>query len=278
MASESKISWTGPTLNPGIYGCERISPACRNCYAMRMAYRQVKMGNYPPEITRLGERGVEWTGKVVVNEARIKPAFKALPKRKPTRVFVTSMADLFHRDVPFGFIDKVMGEIRARPHLTFQVLTKRPGQALSWSQSAAWRLLPGNVWMGATVEDQRRAEERIPLLLQIPARVRFLSCEPLLSQLNLSAWLSDAGLFGEESPIHWVICGGESGGRARQTFSGWVYDLKRQCEIARVAFFMKQLGSVWAKAWDCKDSKGGDITEFPADLQVRQFPEVTHGS
>ena len=180
----TNIEWTDHTLNPGIYGCQEVSPACANCYAAAMARRLAGMGQGAYEgVARQGG----WTGEVRVDFDRIKPAFDALPKRKPARVFVTSMSDLFHPDVPASFIDRVFREMEARPHLTFQVLTKRPEHMVSWWRwtdgDFAW---PTNVWAGTTVEDQRRADERIPELLEVPAAVRFLSCETLLGRIDIS--------------------------------------------------------------------------------------------
>jgi protein gp37 len=155
---------------------------------MRMAHRQVAMGNYPEGITKVTRAGVVWTGLVETDESKISPAFRKLPKTKPARVFVTSMADLFHADVPDRFIDATFDEMIARPHLTFQVLTKRIERVPRWYEARRHAMKwPDNVWMGATVEDQRRADERIPHLLRVPARTRFLSCEALLGPIDLGS-------------------------------------------------------------------------------------------
>jgi protein gp37 len=186
----TSIEWTDHTLQPGIYGCSIASPACEHCYAATMAHRQAAMGNYPLVTAKRGTKGVHWTGEVRVDFDAIAPAFAKLPKRKPARVFVTSMADLFHADVPWDFIGEVFRHMAQRPHLTFQVLTKRPDHMAEWyattQRGAKW---PAHIWAGTTVEDQRRADERIPHLLKVPARVRFLSMEPLLGPVNLSEWI-----------------------------------------------------------------------------------------
>ena len=247
MGVVTSIEWADATVNPGIYGCAKVSQACNSCYAMRMAHRQVAMGNYPVGVTRLGSRGPEWTGNVYVDYARIPHAFDALPKRRPARVFVTSMADLFHRDVPDPFIETVFVEMNNRPHLTFQVLTKRPERIRPWYAASVFGLSaigwPSNVWIGTTVEDQQRADERIPALLRVPAAVRFLSCEPLLSAVVLPPDFLALGQRG------WCIGGGESGPHARPTHPAWARALRDQCVDAGIPFFWKQWGC-WAPGED----------------------------
>ena len=269
----TKIEWCDHTLNPGIYGCQEVSPACKNCYAAVMARRQIAMGNYPEGVAD----NTGWTGKVVVEYDRVGPTFAKLPKKKPARVFVTSMSDLFHKDVPFGFIDEVFREMEARPHLTFQVLTKRPERMVAWVERAArlgdddW---PENVMAGCTVEDQKRADERIPELLEVPALWHFVSCEPLLGRLDLSPWLGavcnheDAYVeydtnalicreCEESNFVTWVIAGGESGPRTRASDPAWFRDIRDQCASASVAYFHKQMTG---KA------------PIPEDLMVKEFP------
>lgn len=206
----TRIEWARHVWNPGLYGCKPVSPACEHCYAAPMAHRLVGMGRYPEGITKRGPDGVGWTG-VVMRSLTIQ-GLDSLPKtdrggRK--RVFVTSMSDVFHPNVPLDHsghswtLMDLFREMRARPHVDFLVLTKRPERAREFAQVASryhvstavyppqterWTW-PANVWIGCTVEDQRRADERIPHLLQIPARVRFLSCEPLLGPVNLGDWL-----------------------------------------------------------------------------------------
>lgn len=262
--SATKIEWTDHTINPGIYGCGIESPACTNCYAMGMAARLERMGRAEYAGTT---RDGRWTGEVRVDYAAIRPAFASLPKAKPARVFVTSMADLFHADVPDAFILAVFEEMAARPHLTFQVLTKRIARVPDWfaGRVGGYRW-PANVWIGTTVEDQRRADERIPHLLRVPARVRFLSMEPLLSGVNLERWLWASGVDGEPAPrnephqpcLHWVIAGGESGPRARPTDPAWARSLRDQCAATDVPFFWKQWGR-WVPAegrWEDGFSQG----------------------
>jgi protein gp37 len=283
--SRTAIEWTDRSLNPGVYGCAKVSPACRNCYAMGMAHRLGPMGQSAYDGVT-DERG-EWTGEVRVDYSAIEPAFAKLPKRKPCRVFVTSMSDLFHADVPFEFIRQVFSQMRRRPHLTFQVLTKRPARMVEfweWLMGYATgdgKVWPDNVWAGTTVEDQKRANERIPLLVQVPAKVRFLSVEPMLGPIDLTwlwhgytddgpapgvehcSWCGGASnqgphdCYSEDPLIHWVIAGGESGRGARPSHPDWFRGLRDQCDDAVVPFFFKQWGAhvhtADTSAWtDCK--------------------------
>lgn len=258
------IPWTDHTINPGVYGCWKISPGCRHCYAARMARRQVAMGNYPAEV--VDRNG--WTGKVVVDYDRIKPAFAKLPKKKPARVFVLSMADLWHVQVPWVFVNQVFRQMRDRPHLTFQVLTKRAALMAAWWKDGQWRgPWPDNVWAGVTVEDQEHTS-RVRHLLTVPAPVRFVSCEPLLSDLVF-------GFFGNPNPgIHWVVAGCESGPNRRPTDEQWFRNLRDRCQREHlrgrhpdakpIPFFLKQ------------GERGGRVQEMP-ELDGRtwaQFPEV----
>jgi len=311
------IDWTDHTINPGIYGCTAISEACRNCYAATMARRLATMPHtaerYAGAAKRVYGRDA-WTGTVRVDFDAIQPAFAKLPKRKPARVFVTSMSDLFHKDAPHGFIEDVFLEMANRPHLTFQVLTKRPqrmfewwadmirGPLIGWNQmdavlnsgQLAW---PRNVWAGCTVEDQRAADERIPWLLKVPARVRFLSMEPLLGPVDLPRiaalrnpmWQWGCGGTVPDPktgrpvhhhdercrcPIHWVIAGGESGPHARPTHPDWARGIRDQCRAAGVPFFWKQWGA-WVPSerpgWVCyHDDPGGD--EFAYGMLDKSRP------
>lgn len=275
----------GYTCNPGIYGCEEVSPACANCYAAKMAHRQVAMGNYPGGITVKRASGVHWSGEVKVDYDAIAPAFAKLPKKKPAKVFLTSMADLFHKDVPFGFIQRVFWAMACRPHLTFLVLTKRPERAAQftewlrsrnelWTSRGMVSSWPFNVWAGTTVEDQKRADERIPWLLKVPASVKFLSMEPLLGAVDFHAVdvaVSDSidpewrdgrrghvivHVLGDADGIDWVIAGGESGPKARPTHPDWFRGIRDQCAEADVPFHFKQWGAFGP--WDPKVRPSSD--------------------
>ena len=248
MGSTS-IEWATHSWNPGVYGCEEVSPACANCYAAKMAHRLVAMGNYPDGITTKRASGVHWSGEVKVHRAyderldqwRDEVLTHDLPKRGPARVFTTSMGDLFHKAVPLDFLVKVFAEIERRPWADFLVLTKRPERFAEFSETYR---LPNNVWAGTTVENQKYADERVPHLLRIRgAAVRFLSVEPMLGPIDLLyAAFNGADSFGSMAGIDWVIAGGESGSKARPSSPAWFRDLRDQCVRAKVAFFFKQWG------------------------------------
>ncbi len=301
----SSIEWTDETWNP-IAGCSPVSEGCRNCYAAKEA---IRLGGNPNELIAAkysgtaAMRGVGparravFTGKITFDErALVKP----LSWKKPRRVFVNSMSDLFHESVPFAFIDRVFAVMAATPQHTYQVLTKRPERMAEYfsdpeSRRRVWNRRcdlgkPGppmewplpNVWLGTSVEDQAAADARIPHLLRTPAAVRFLSCEPLLGPVDLTLVDFDGatGLHVLEHPprqIDWVIVGGESGGGARGFNVRWARQLVDQCRAAGVAVFVKQLG---ARPFDTeaserlqlRDRKGGWMREWPEDLQVREFP------
>ena len=214
MSEQTSIEWTNSTWNP-VTGCHKISPGCKNCYAARLAPRLRAMGNprYANgfEVTLhsdLVELPTKWT--------------------KPKKIFVNSMSDLFHTEVPLDFIQSVFSTIVAANHHTFQVLTKRPEQALKMAVELPW---PTNLWMGVSVENSDYLH-RVDTLRQIPARTRFLSLEPLIGAIpNVDL-----------SGIDWVIVGGESGPGARKIEEDWVRSIRDQCEESGVRFFFKQWG------------------------------------
>lgn len=325
----TSIEWTDATWNP-VTGCTKVSAGCKSCYAEKVAERF------------WGDRAftdVRWHADRLDAPLRW---------RKPRRVFVNSMSDLFHDAVPDEFIDLVFAVMVLAPQHTFQVLTKRPERmrdyfgsmversvaieevdvvanarrrcageddprgSRSWHSETA-RFAKGlaavhamgrrgiplpNVWLGVSCEDQRAADERIPLLLQTPAAVRFLSCEPLLGPIGIpNGWL---GEFDGQGGIDWVIAGGESGPGARPCDVAWIRSIVEQCNAERVACFVKQLGAkpVARDRWDMseqvftdldasedgwseadgavvmplRDRKGGDPSEWAEDLRVREFP------
>lgn len=216
MATKSKIEWTEMTWNP-VTGCTKISQGCKNCYAERMAIRLQAMG---VERYRNGF-------SLSLHEDMLD-----VPKKwsSPRVIFVNSMSDLFHEDVPLGFIQNVFETMVDCKHHIFQVLTKRSERMLSLAKKLPW---PENIWMGVSVENSDNIH-RIEHLKNIPARVRFLSCEPLIGPLdNLQL-----------NNIHWVIVGGESGPRARLMKDIWVESILQQCNKQNVAFFFKQWGGV----------------------------------
>lgn len=248
--TKTKIEWADRVWNP-VTGCTKISQGCKNCYAERMANRF------------WGER--KFTD-VQCHEDRL-----AMPLhwRKPQRVFVNSVSDLFHPAVPFEFVAQIFFVMQTNPIHTFQILTKRPERMYDfsvnflpkqWGEPVLHPALPApNVWLGVSAENQETADERIPILLQTPAAVRFVSVEPMLGPVNLRNYLphfcSDCGVWhssmtcfrDEGNPkstmidkLNWVICGCESGPGARPFSDNWARSLKNQCVSAGVPFFFKQ--------------------------------------
>lgn len=246
--AESKIEWTDKTWNP-VTGCTKQSAGCAHCYAEVMARRLKGMG-----------------------QVKYKNAFKLTihpedldePKKwtKAHNIFVCSMGDLFHKDVPFEFIDKVMQTIRETPRHRYQILTKRAERMQEYFQT---RPVPQNAWLGVTVEVQS-SRFRIDCLRNLPAPVRFLSCEPLLEDLG------EMNLQG----INWIITGGESGMQARPMQEAWVLNIKRQAEDAGAAFFFKQWGT-WGqdgvkrnKHANGKLLQGEVVQQMPTENQYQQ--------
>jgi protein gp37 len=225
---KTSIEWTDEVWNP-VTGCQKVSQGCKNCYAERIASRF------------WGER--KFTDVVCHDDRMDIP----LSWKKPRRVFVNSMSDLFHVDVDFKFIRRVWRRMADANQHTFLILTKRPERMLEFTRwmagdddlsIAEW---PRNVWLGVSVEDQKAADERIPYLLKTPAAVRFLSCEPLLGSIRF-ANVPGLNRIGNGPGLDWVIAGGESGPGARPMHPEWAKSLKDQCQAANVPFFFKQWG------------------------------------
>ena len=231
MAVGSSIEWTDATWNP-VAGCTPVSAGCKNCYAARMALRLTHMPNgtgkkYRGTATRTRGGLPVFTGKINLDRESLE---LPLSWRLPRTIFVNSMSDLFHEDVPLAYIKEIFEVMVSCPQHTFQILTKRPERAASLANRLPW---PANVWMGTSVEDGR-VLGRVDELRRVPAWVRFLSCEPLIGPLT--------GLFLDD--IHWVIVGGESGPGARPMHEKWVLEIKRLCASNKVPFFFKQWGGV----------------------------------
>lgn len=233
----SKIEWTEQTWNP-IAGCSKVSEGCRNCYAEKMAKRLVAMG-VDKYAGTVDERGL-WTGEILLDEQKLN---EPLSRKKPTRYFVNSMSDLFHENVSSETIGRIFNiMVKAHWH-TFQILTKRPKrmQAAVTAYYDTFNLPVlryDNIWLGVSVENQETADERIPLLIQTPAAVRFISAEPLLGPIILPSLKS----------LSWVIAGGESGPCARPMDPDWARSLRDECQTAGVPFFFKQWGGANKKA------------------------------
>jgi len=289
MGDKTGIQWTDATWNP-IRGCSRVSEGCRNCYAEKVASRFCGPGEAYEGLAKDGR----WTGKVQLIEEHLDDPIRW---KKPRRVFVNSMSDLFHdsffegllrKDEPVRQIFKVMAA--AKQH-TFQVLTKRPDNMrrfMGWWMDQ-YGDVPPNVWLGVSVEDQKTADERIQLLMRTHAAVRFISAEPLLGPLNITPFLTSGGIrfgmgckYGEgglDKKLDWVIVGGESGPRARPFQLDWCESIVEQAKAAAVPVFVKQMGenAIWnAGSADWRipftDRKGADPAEWPRALRVRQFP------
>lgn len=212
---QSKIEWTEATWNPSV-GCNKISTGCKHCYAEVMARRLQAMR------TPGYEKGFEFT---------ILPDRLEMPLsiKKPTKFFVNSMSDLFHEKMPFEYLDRVFETIRKTPQHHYQILTKRANILADYFKD---RQVPDNVWLGVTVESVE-VKFRMDILRSIPAKIRFISMEPLVSDLGEL----------DLTEIHWVIVGGESGNQARPMDENWAVNIKKQCKEQNVAFFFKQWGT-----------------------------------
>lgn len=273
MGATTEIAWTDATWNP-VRGCSRVSPGCENCYAEKVAARFSGPGQPYHGLAVMGPHGARWT-----REVRLVPEHLEDPLRwrRPRRIFVNSMSDLFHESLAEHDIDlvfDVMEKPLAQDHV-FQILTKRADRMRSYVTKRA-RPVVRNVWLGVSVEDQERAEERIPDLLQTPAAVRFVSYEPALGAVEFAwPWLRyrESGL----TPLDWIIVGGESGPDARPFDLRWARDVAQQCRETTTACFIKQLGANpmdRGRRLHFADRKGADPDEWPDDLRVRQFPEA----
>lgn len=266
MTANSKIEWTHHTFNPW-WGCQRVSPGCEHCYAEAFAKR-TGHGIWGPTADRRFFGDKHWAEPVKWNRL-------ALAAGERHRVFCASMADVFEdrRDLDEQRI-RLWKLIAATPQLDWLLLTKRPENLLAM---VPWFDRPwSNVWLGATVEDRRRATRRMSYLCRVPAAIHFLSLEPLLE--NVFPMSLDG--------IDWVIVGGESGGGSRPFDLDWARNTVESCRRAGVSVFVKQMGD--ASVWPLDDAarsalrsgrirlkpKGGDWNEWPADLRIREFPSV----
>ena len=263
MSDHTHIEWTDSTWNP-ITGCSVVSAGCKHCYAMRLAGTRLRHHPSRAGLTRPTAAGPVWTGDVRLNTDSLD---QPLHWKKPRRIFVCAHSDLFHPNVPNDWIDLIFVAMSLAPQHTFQILTKRPARMLDWFQSNPYERILGladiirasrphlcsvgisdpnitpwpNVWLGVSVEGQATTDERIPLLLQTPAAVRFISAEPLLGPIGLARHFPH--VHGMRNDRFWVIAGGESGPGARPSHTDWFRSLRDQCRAAGVPFFFKQWGS-----------------------------------
>lgn len=270
MGKLSHIQWTHHTFNPW-WGCTKVSPGCKNCYAEGLSHRWGHHVWGPTAGRRFfGEK--HWAEPLKWNQA-------AKQAGEVHRVFTASMADVFEARLA------ELNDARARlfdlientPNLQWLILTKRPENMNLLAPSDWQNGWPSNTVAMTSIEDQRRTNERIPHLLRVPAPLKALSIEPLLGPVTLLEWISEpagpawAGR-NPSSGIDWVIVGGESGPRARPMKLNWALHLKDECLEHQVAFFFKQTGSVLARELGLKDRAGGDQDEFPIELFIRQIP------
>lgn len=292
--AQTSIEWTERTWNP-VTGCTPVSEGCANCYAER----------YAKWLQAMGQPRYRDGFKVTLHPEALE---EPLRWRKSCMVFVCSMGDPFHEDVPFDFVDRVYGTMAVSRHLTYQVLTKRIERAADYlnrgncehypretdvhiaMEDRGWQsrediltyappgsIVPDdpvwplqNVWLGTSIENQKRADERIPWLLKCPAAVRFISCEPLLGPIKLGLKSMEPTRDYEFSAaararIHWVIVGGESGPGARPMDLDWARRIRDDCAAAGVPFFMKQTGG--------RHRKGNKLDDLPEDLRIREWPD-----
>jgi protein gp37 len=274
MSTVTTIEWTaGPNGEPGnswnpVTGCDRVSPGCSRCYAESIARRFA------------GGRGFPNGFSITLRPERLS---HPLTWRKPTRVFVNSMSDLFHKDIPAAYVAAVFAVMARTPQHTYLVLTKRPARMRALLEYGARRLqfeadpedaavlaeaewpLP-HVQLGISAEDEHWAEVRQAELRRTPNALPWISAEPLLGPIHL-------GLDAAEH-LSWLVIGGESGPGAAPMHLDWAYSLIGQCRAAGIPVFVKQLGSDWARRNGAAHPKGGDPAEWPAALRIREYPQV----
>lgn len=309
MSDGTQIGWTQATWNPTT-GCDKVSDGCTNCYALTLAGRLKAMGSAKYQTDGDPRTSGPGFGLAVHPDTLSVP----LRWRKPRRIFVNSMSDLFHARVPREFVARVFAVMAATPQHTYQILTKRPDRMARMLSSEEFEVavgavlvrdyadLPGgspwtltrriesgfarpehwplpNVWLGTSVEDQERADQRLPALCETPAAVRWVSAEPLLAPVDLSPWLGPVDwppCWDQHEPSaecsrciqpEWMVLGGESGPGARPMQVEWAESLVAQCQAAGVAVFVKQLGTVLG------GKSHHDMATFPSSLRVREYPD-----
>lgn len=314
MGDKAKIAWTEASWNV-IVGCSRISAGCKNCYAIGMANR---LGSNPatPQykgLTTQKSGNIDWAGETHFVEKLLN---KPKEWTRSRRIFVCSMADLFHETVKDEWLDQIFHVIADCPHHVFQVLTKRDERMVEYLSSSRFQKIVSdagytsylpNLWLGVTVEDPTSAVKRPANLLKTDAAIRFISCEPLLSEVNLAPYFGRrfecrvcgfnhieagrgaykqekycglcAGDCGEDvrlklygRGIDWVIVGGESGPNARPMDLEWARKILSECKKAGVKFFFKQTGSMYASEHDLEHKKGENPAEWPDDINIQQYP------
>lgn len=284
MSDKTNIEWTESTW-PVIAGCTHVSEGCRNCYAERLTATRLRHLSIYKGLATFENGEAFWNHEVRLNEPVLNDPLRW---RRPRRIFVCQMSDLFHESVPFEWIDRVYGVMfRARQH-TFQILTKRPERMSDYLRTHPVCAAIQNVWLGVSVEDQKTANARIPALLQCDAAVRWVSYEPALGPVDFTDFAHK---------INWIVAGGESGPHARPCDLEWFRAVRYACDNYHVPFFMKQLGNFpesrtkerapfselfndrcgqqSAGMWALMDrGPHSNINEFPPDLRVREYPKA----
>ncbi len=278
MSEKSNIQWTDATWNP-VVGCSKMSAGCDNCYAEKMAHRLACNSATQATYSFVSSFG-KWNGLCILDEKALQ---KPLSWKKPRRVFVNSMGDLFHNGVPYGWVEQVMAVMALCPQHTFMVLTKRPERMQEYFKSArgvGYKPL-SNLWLGVSVEDQESAHDRIPALVLTPAVKRFISIEPLLAPVSLR-WIGGDFLrdpvtgksteYDALKKIDWVIVGGENGAGARDIFPAWVRSIRDQAEANNIPFFFKGWGK--SPRFTVKDNVSGcrRFTNILDGKQYESFP------
>lgn len=269
MAANSNIQWTKHTWNP-VEGCRKVSQGCKYCYAERLVERFNKPGQ-PKEkdfskVRRTSAQTWNFPYKIHKKLTGQEPFTERL-------VFTCSMSDFFISEAD-EWRPEMWRIIRETPNLIYQILTKRPERVLE-NLPHDWGEGYPNVWIGVSTENQENFDLRVPILLSIPAKVRFLSIEPLIGEIDLTKVM-------ESNKLDWVIIGGESGNesgksRYRPCNASWIQYLTAMFQLAGVPVFVKQLGTYLAKGMGLQDKKGGDINEFPEGLRIRQWPKGYEG-
>lgn len=295
MGDKTGIQWTDATWNI-VRGCGRVSKGCENCYAEVVAHRFSGPGKPFEGLTVVGKNGPRWNNKVKLVPEKLDQPLRWTRKRM---IFVNSVSDLFHKDIPFEYIAATYGVMAEAKKHVFQILTKRPERAVlffDWLKAKAlsegksevgvcveeaakrtkrtempkanypkWPL--ENVWLGVSTEDQPTADKRIPVLQKLPASIRWVSYEPALEAVNFGPWINQ---------IDWIVVGGESGKKARPFHWKWAEDVVLSCANTLTKVFVKQMGSkpdmTGAGVPKLKSYKGGEMVEWPTSIQVRDYP------
>lgn len=273
MSDGTKIQWSEATWNFAS-GCTKVSDGCLNCYIERTPPFRINHRKF-------NDPGIGGKTGIVLHEDRLTLPLKW---RKPRRIFVNSLSDIWHDDIPEALIVRAFAVMIAAPHHSFQVLTKRHGRMRAMLRSDAFwtavsaelgqlwktsppaplRMIPEWIWVGVSVESQQWAAPRINALRDVPAAVRWVSAEPLIELTRVAEHLDG---------ISWLVGGGESGPDARPCDPDWLRVLRDDCADAGTAYFCKQMGAVWGKA-NGADSHGGDWSFWPDDLKIRQYPAM----